>query len=79
MYLFIVGKSFQIISFYAFICFLHIKNPSPSFYGHSYDESSTTVWNWTDFIFFFKGISLICLILVLSNGLFLFFWEMSDV
>lgn len=32
MYLFIVGKSFQIISFYAFICFLHIKkNPPPLF------------------------------------------------
>lgn len=32
MYLFIVGKSFQIIRFYAFICFLHIKkNPPPLF------------------------------------------------
>lgn len=54
MYLFIVGKSFQIIRFYAFICFLHIKKTSPSFYGHSYYESSKTVWNWTDFFIFLR-------------------------
>lgn len=55
MYLFIVGKSFQIISFYAFICFFtYKKKPSPSFYGHSYHESSKTVWNWTDFLFFLR-------------------------